>query len=85
MKVLRHEEFKEQCEAGCNGKINSPWSKTMIGYGPEQNNFALELTYNYRVRSYHKADDLQYISIYGDYKNISESAKSLGYVCDDDQ
>ena len=52
LKVLRHEEFGEKCEAGCNGKYNSPWSKTMMGYGPEKENFALELTYNYRLTSY---------------------------------
>ena len=28
------------------------WSKTMIGYGPEDNHFVCELTYNYGVSQY---------------------------------
>lgn len=28
------------------------WSKTMIGYGPEDDHFVAELTYNYGVKSY---------------------------------
>ncbi|KAF7385257.1 hypothetical protein HZH66_012343 [Vespula vulgaris] len=39
MKVLRHEEFADGCEAACNGPYANRWSKTMIGYGPEDNHF----------------------------------------------
>ena len=39
MKVLRHEEFDSGCPATCNGPYNNLWSKTMIGYGPEDANF----------------------------------------------
>lgn len=28
------------------------WSKTMIGYGPEDNHFVCELTYNYGISTY---------------------------------
>lgn len=28
------------------------WSKTMIGYGPEDDHFVVELTYNYGIKSY---------------------------------
>jgi len=35
LKVLRHEEFTEGCEAMCNGKYDGRWSKTMLGFGPE--------------------------------------------------
>ena len=35
MKVLRHEEFEKGCEAACNGPYDGRWSKTMVGYGPE--------------------------------------------------
>lgn len=63
MTVLRHEVFEEGCEAACNGPYNGKWSKTMIGYGPEDDHFVLELTYNYSVGSYKLGNDLQHISI----------------------
>lgn len=63
MKVLRHEVFDEGCEAACNGPYANKWSKTMIGYGPEDNYFVLELTYNYSVGSYKLGNDLQYLKI----------------------
>eukprot|EP00128_Syssomonas_multiformis_P013133 Colp12_sorted_trinity150504_noHs@35514 len=63
MHVLRHEEFNSGCEATCNGPYARPWSKTMIGYGPELNHFVLELTYNYGIKSYKKGDDYRYIVI----------------------
>ena len=58
MTPLRHEEFDEGCEAACNGPYDNKWSKTMIGYGPEDNNFVVELTYNYTVGSYKLGNDL---------------------------
>lgn len=63
MKVLRHEVFDEGCEAACNGPYSNKWSKTMIGYGPEDDHFVLELTYNYTVGSYKLGNDLQHIKI----------------------
>lgn len=57
MKILRHEEFTEGCEASCNGPYANRWSKTMVGYGPEDNHFVAELTYNYPVKSYQKGND----------------------------
>jgi hypothetical protein len=36
-----------RCEAACNGPYDGKWSKTMIGYGDEDTQFVLELTYNY--------------------------------------
>ncbi|KAI6240043.1 Glyoxalase-like domain-containing protein [Aphelenchoides fujianensis] len=42
MKVLRHEEFEEGCEATCNGPYAGKWSKTMVGYGHEKDHFVLE-------------------------------------------
>ncbi|XP_060527847.1 ionotropic receptor 40a-like [Cylas formicarius] len=63
MKVLRHEEFKEGCEAQCNGKYDGRWSKTMVGYGPEDNHFVLELTYNYGVHHYEKGNEFLGITI----------------------
>ncbi|UXI14246.1 glyoxalase domain containing 4 [Sarcoptes scabiei] len=63
MKVLRHEEFHEMCQAQCNGPYDGKWSKTMIGYGPESDNFVLELTYNYGIDEYKLGNDLVSIRI----------------------
>ncbi|CAH8501035.1 unnamed protein product [Heterobilharzia americana] len=64
MKVLRHEEFTEGCKASCNGPYDGKWSKTMIGYGGEDNHFVIELTYNYGVGGYQLGNDFQYIRIH---------------------
>lgn len=63
MKVLRHEVFEQGCEAACNGPYDGKWSKTMIGYGPEDDHFVLELTYNYTIGMYKLGNDLQHIKI----------------------
>lgn len=39
------------------------WSKTMVGYGPEDTHFVVELTYNYPVKSYEKGNDFIGITI----------------------
>ncbi|KAH0820107.1 hypothetical protein GEV33_002682 [Tenebrio molitor] len=63
MKVLRHEEFADGCEAACNGPYANRWSKTMMGYGPESNHFVVELTYNYGIKSYELGNDFRGITI----------------------
>ncbi|XP_013196192.1 glyoxalase domain-containing protein 4 [Amyelois transitella] len=63
MKVLRHEEFSEGCEALCNGPYANRWSKTMIGYGPEDTHFVVELTYNYGITSYELGNDFVGLTI----------------------
>lgn len=63
MKVLRHEEFEQGCDAACNGPYDGKWSKTMIGYGDEDTNFVIELTYNYGVRKYEMGNDFNYLRI----------------------
>ncbi|KAL4519549.1 hypothetical protein Ndes2437A_g07741 [Nannochloris sp. 'desiccata'] len=63
MHALRHEEFEDGCKAACNGPYDGKWSKTMIGYGPEDTNFVLELTYTYGIKSYEVGNDLGYIKI----------------------
>jgi catechol 2,3-dioxygenase-like lactoylglutathione lyase family enzyme len=63
MRVLRHEVFDEGCDAACNGPYDNKWSKTMIGYGAEDDHFVLELTYNYTVGSYKLGNDLQYLKL----------------------
>lgn len=50
----------------CNGPYGGRWSKTMVGYGPEHRNFALELTANYGVHEYDKQDDLRQIVVRSD-------------------
>lgn len=35
------------------------WSKSMVGYGKEDNHFVVELTYNYGIKSYRKGNDFQ--------------------------
>ena len=35
----------------------------MVGYGPEDSNFVLELTYNYGIDSYAQGNDLLYIAV----------------------
>ena len=59
MKVLRHEENAEPCPLTCNGVFDTPWSKTMVGYGPEDEHYALELTYNYGIAEYERGEGLQ--------------------------
>lgn len=39
------------------------WSKTMIGYGPEDTHFVMELTYNYGVTHYERGNDFLGITI----------------------
>ncbi|KAK6184475.1 hypothetical protein SNE40_001871 [Patella caerulea] len=63
MKFLRHEEFEEGCKAACNGPYDGRWSKSMVGYGPEDDHFVVELTYNYGLGSYKVGNDFQGIAI----------------------
>ncbi|XP_029670133.1 glyoxalase domain-containing protein 4 [Formica exsecta] len=74
MKVLRHEEFSDGCEAACNGPYANRWSKTMIGYGPEDTHFVIELTYNYGIKEYEAGNDFRAITIRS--KDIIERARS---------
>jgi catechol 2,3-dioxygenase-like lactoylglutathione lyase family enzyme len=47
-----------------NGAYSRPWSKTMVGYGGEKENFVFELTFNYGITSYHPAgNDFRYAKI----------------------
>jgi len=66
MQVLRHEENDEPCPLTCNGVFDTPWSKTMVGYGPEDAHYALELTYNYGIPSYEVGGGLQRFVIHMD-------------------
>uniref|UniRef100_A0A2K6FBJ9 Glyoxalase domain-containing protein 4 n=1 Tax=Propithecus coquereli TaxID=379532 RepID=A0A2K6FBJ9_PROCO len=63
MKVLRHEEFEEGCKASCNGPYDGRWSKTMVGFGPEDDHFVVELTYNYGIGDYKLGNDFMGITL----------------------
>lgn len=77
MKVLRHEEFTQGCDAACNGPYDNRWSKTMIGYGPEASHFVIELTYNYGVKSYDLGNDFGGVTIHS--AEIVDRASKAGY------
>ncbi|XP_001848005.2 glyoxalase domain-containing protein 4 [Culex quinquefasciatus] len=77
MKVLRHEEFTQGCDAACNGPYDNRWSKTMIGYGPESSHFVIELTYNYGVKSYELGNDFGGVTIAS--AEIVDRATKHGY------
>ena len=42
---------------GCSSPYDGKWSKTMVGYGPEDNHFVAELTYNYGIGEYRLGND----------------------------
>jgi len=77
MKILRHEEFEKGCEASCNGPYDGRWSKTMVGYGPEDTHFVVELTYNYNISSYRLGNDFQGITIQS--SECLERARAAGW------
>lgn len=82
MKVLRHEEFADGCEAACNGPYANRWSKTMIGYGPEDDHFVVELTYNYGISNYESGNDFRGISIRS--KEAIDRAKTYGWPIEEE-
>ena len=75
MKFLRHEEFEKGCEATCNGPYDGTWSKSMVGYGPEDDHFVVELTYNYGIGSYAMGNDFHGITIQS--KEVFENASTM--------
>lgn len=77
MKVLRHEEFAEGCDAACNGPYDTRWSKTMIGYGSEDSHFVVELTYNYGIPEYEKGNDFIGLTIKS--QEVIDRAKNVGW------
>ena len=80
LRVLRHEEFPTGCDATCNGPYGGAWSKTMVGFVPESEGFALELTYNYGIDEYASGNDLQYIAFQS--PSALTRATALGYEVD---
>ncbi|GMR41885.1 hypothetical protein PMAYCL1PPCAC_12080 [Pristionchus mayeri] len=82
MKILRHEEFTEGCKAECNGPFNGQWSKTMVGYGEEDDHFVIEMTYNYEIGGYTKGDEFH--GLYVDNKEVFDRLTSSGASCWDE-
>ncbi|ELU09205.1 hypothetical protein CAPTEDRAFT_224395 [Capitella teleta] len=82
MKILRHEEFTEGCKAACNGPYDGTWSKSMVGYGPEDDHFVLELTYNYGLGSYTQGNSYQGINI--ESNSILDQARKADWVVEKD-
>ncbi|XP_045172363.2 glyoxalase domain-containing protein 4-like [Mercenaria mercenaria] len=77
MKFLRHEEFEEGCKASCNGPYDGKWSKSMVGYGCEDNHFVVELTYNYGLGSYKLGNDFMGITVHS--PSVIENIKKQSY------
>ncbi|KAB5550185.1 hypothetical protein PHYPO_G00050920 [Pangasianodon hypophthalmus] len=77
MKILRHEEFEEGCKATCNGPYDGKWSKTMVGFGPEDDHFVAELTYNYGVGEYKLGNDFLGFTIQS--SQALSNAKKIGW------
>lgn len=53
------------------------WSKTMVGYGPEDTHFAFELTYNYGIKSYELGND--FLGAVVRSKKALENAKTYSW------
>lgn len=77
MKILRHEEFEKGCEAACNGPYDGRWSKTMVGYGAEDDHFVVELTYNYGIKNYKLGNDFLNLQVQSD--SIIKNADKVSY------
>lgn len=81
MQFLRHEEFEEGCKAACNGPYDGKWSKSMVGYGPEDNHFVVELTYNYGIKEYLLGNDFQGFTIQS--QELFAKASASGWPVND--
>ena len=78
MTVQRHEEFDKGCAATCNGPYSGWWSKTMMSVTSEED-FSIELTYNYGIDSYASGNDLVgiHVAIPGASRRARESGIEL--------
>jgi len=80
MAVLRHEENDRPCAITCNGAFRTAWSKTMVGYGCEDENYCFELTYNYGVSEYPVGNGLEHFAVgAADPEAALKRAAELGY------
>lgn len=43
----------------CSRPYDGLWSKSMVGFGAEDDHFVVELTYNYGVKKYKRGNDFR--------------------------
>lgn len=85
MAVQRHEESDSPCALNTNGSFKGRWSKTLVGYGPEDASFCLALTYNYGVAAYAAGAGLAHFGIgVDDPEEALAKAAQLGYAAEGD-
>ena len=70
--------MKIMCLLLCS-PYDGKWSKTMIGYGPEDNHFVMELTYNYGIKQYKRGNDFQVKRIIGSAKIVRNNPPCICY------
>ncbi|KAF0982182.1 hypothetical protein FDP41_012043 [Naegleria fowleri] len=80
----RHEHFDAGCEAACNGRYNTSWTKTMIGYGPEDKHFVLELTANFGIKSYKLGNDYNHVVISHKQSGEEQENEEQKFITDPD-
>ncbi|XP_059236301.1 glyoxalase domain-containing protein 4 isoform X2 [Mustela nigripes] len=56
-------EYPWRTEESCLRPYDGKWSKTMVGFGPEDDHFVAELTYNYGVGHYKLGNDFMGITL----------------------
>uniref|UniRef100_A0A8C7LHX7 Glyoxalase domain-containing protein n=1 Tax=Oncorhynchus kisutch TaxID=8019 RepID=A0A8C7LHX7_ONCKI len=66
------------CKATCKGPYDEKWSKTMVGFGPEVDDFAAELFYSYGVREFCLGND--FIGLTLQLSQAVNNAKRLGWL-----
>ncbi|PKU33933.1 hypothetical protein llap_15765 [Limosa lapponica baueri] len=62
---------------GYSSPYDGKWSKTMVGYGPEDNHFVAELTYNYGIGEYRLGNDFLGITLVSG--RAVSNAKKMGW------
>ncbi|CAL8147042.1 unnamed protein product [Orchesella dallaii] len=70
MEILRHDEFDQSCELPLppghsdDAELGpSNWSRTLVGYGPEDTNFVLDLIYKYGNKTSNSKSEVLSIEI----------------------
>ena len=78
MKILRHNicVTKSLKKASCKGPCDGKWTKTMVGIGPEDDDFMAELIYNYGVEGYRLGNDILGLTLQS--SQAVSNAKRLG-------
>uniref|UniRef100_A0A8C8HNJ5 Glyoxalase domain-containing protein n=1 Tax=Oncorhynchus tshawytscha TaxID=74940 RepID=A0A8C8HNJ5_ONCTS len=76
-KILCHKEFEEGCKTTCKGPYDGKWSKTMVCFGPEDDDFVAELIYNYGVGECRLGNDFLGLTLQS--SQAVSNAKRLGW------